>query len=287
MAGGLADIDVGELREIAVAVADEAAQLAQSRRGGRLEPTAKSSAVDLVTAADREVEALIRRRLAEARPRDGILGEEEGAHAGDSGLTWVIDPIDGTTNYVYGLDSYAVSIAVVAGEPVPPDWRVLAGCVHAPALGTSWSAEHGGGAYRGAQRLEVSDPPGLDHALLATGFGYAVEQRRSQAAVLNHVLPQVRDIRRLGAAAVDLCLVASGAVDGYYEQFLNPWDVAAGWLVVTEAGGEVRQLHGAGPGQECLVAGGRLVVEGLSELLPSAFAGAAVSGAKSDVDHSG
>jgi len=271
MAGNSADHDPAQLRQLAVKLAEEAAQLAQSRRGGRLQPTAKSSAVDLVTAADREVEAHLRSRLTDLRPNDGILGEEEGTQASTSGLTWIIDPIDGTTNYVYGLDSYAVSIAVVAGEPSPPAWQVLAGCVHAPTMSTSWSAALGSGAYRGEQRLHLSNPPTLDQALIATGFGYQAEQRYGQARLLTQILSQVRDIRRLGAAAVDLCLVASGAVDGYYEQFLNPWDIAAGWLIVTEAGGEVRQLPGAEPGQECVVAGAPALVRHLAAVLEPAL----------------
>ncbi|WP_425432781.1 inositol monophosphatase family protein [Georgenia soli] len=222
----------------------------------------KSSAVDVVTAVDEEVEALLRERIAAARPHDGVLGEEEGASAGTSGLTWVVDPIDGTVNFLYGIPSYAVSIAVVTGDPDPLTWTLQAGCVHAVAGGTTWTAGRGLGAWRDGERLVPRSAPPLAEALLGTGFGYTAEKRAREAAVVAQILPQVRDIRRIGSAAIDLCLVADGRLDAYYETGLNPWDMAAGALVVAEAGGVVQGLDGGPASAAMTVAGpGPLVSE--------------------------
>lgn len=271
-----ADVDLRELRRLAVGTAAAAADLVRERSGAAaLAAQTKSSSVDLVTDADRAAEALVRRLLRAARPDDAILGEEEPASAGSSGLTWIIDPIDGTTNFVYGLASWAVSIAVVAGDPVPGRWRPLAACVDAPAMGASWSATEGGGAWRDGRRLAVRADVPLATSLVATGFAYTPQRRAAQAALLGHVLPRVRDIRRLGSAAVDLCLVAEGRLDAFYEQFLNPWDVAAGWLVVTEAGGGADVLVGADPGQSCTVAAGPGLLEELSRVLRHGLNGGA------------
>ncbi|MPV38571.1 inositol monophosphatase family protein [Georgenia subflava] len=205
----------------------------------------KSSVNDVVTAVDTEVETLLRERIAAARPDDGVLGEEDGVVAGTSGLTWVVDPIDGTVNFLYGIPSYAVSVAVVAGGADPLRWTVLAGCVHAVAGGTTWTAGLGRGAWRDGEPLTVRPAVPLGQALVGTGFGYTVAQRTREAAVVARMLPQVRDIRRIGSAAIDLCLVADGRLDAYYETGLNPWDMAAGSLVVTEAGGTMTGLGGA------------------------------------------
>ena len=136
----------------------------------------KSSVNDVVTAVDREVEALLRARIAAERPGDAVLGEEEGAVAGTTGLTWVVDPIDGTVNFLYGIPSYSVSVAVVAGEPDPRTWTPLAGCVHAVSTGTTWTAGRGLGAFRDGAPLRIKDAPPLGQALVSTGFGYTEER---------------------------------------------------------------------------------------------------------------
>jgi len=241
--------ELAELERVAVRVARAAAALVRDSRPRQLDPTTKSSLTDVVTVMDTRAERLIRDLLARLRPDDGVLGEEGGATPGPSGITWVVDPIDGTTNYLYDLPLYAVSVAAAVGSPPEPGWTPVAGAVVAAAWGVTWSAHRGGGARRQgpgdgpAENVRVGGCTDLSQALLATGFGYRAQLRAHQAEVLTRVLPAVRDIRRLGSAAVDLCLVADGRVDGYYELGLNPWDLAAGWLVVTEAGGVV---HGPG-----------------------------------------
>ena len=239
-------------RELAV----EAGELALRRRREGVEVAAtKSSAADVVTAADQEVESWLRARLAEERPEDAILGEEEGRGAGTSGLTWIIDPIDGTVNYLYGLDAWAISVAVCLGAPDPAGWTLLAGAVRAPAMGTTWHAVRGGGAFRDGEAIGPLAPPALEVALVATGFGYTPERRAAQGRVVAALLPEVRDIRRLGSAAIDLCMVADGTVDAYYESGVNPWDIAGGVIVLSEAGGEAIGLRGGAPSGEMIVAG--------------------------------
>ncbi|WP_413449863.1 inositol monophosphatase family protein [Georgenia phoenicis] len=259
-----------ELMRTAESIAREAGDLVRAALGGSVTVAAtKSSGVDLVTEVDQAAESLIRRRLAELRPDDGVLGEEEGWQAGSSGLVWIVDPIDGTTNFVYGLPGYSVSIAVARAEGEDPfSWELLAGAVHAPATGQTWSAARGAGAYAEGERITIGTPPELATSLVGTGFAYTAERRAGQAQVLTAVLPRVRDIRRLGSAAMDLCLVASGALDVFYERYLNPWDMAAGALVVTEAGGVVERV---GDGVEGVTVGGPapLVEELLAVVRPA------------------
>lgn len=244
-----------ELRDLATEIAEEAGQLARLRRqeGVRLAAT-KSSLADIVTDADREVEALIRSRLRAARADDGFLGEETGAEAGSSGITWIVDPIDGTVNYAYGIPAYNVSIGAVRGEPDPETWEALAGAVNAPALGETFSAARGHGAWSNGIRLAVTDttPAG---ALLATGFGYDPATHDGDIATVARVMPMARDVRRMGAAALDLAFVAAGRLDGYFERGLRPWDFAAGALLVEEAGGVVSRTDVDSP-RPMLVAGG-------------------------------
>jgi myo-inositol-1(or 4)-monophosphatase len=233
-------------------------------RPGQVDVAAtKSSATDVVTQMDLASEALLRRRLLEARPDDGILGEEEGLRAGSSGVTWVIDPIDGTVNYLYGIPAYAVSVAAVVGEPDPERWTVLAACVHAVADGRTWTAGRGRGAFVDGSPVRVNAAEPLGRTLVGTGFGYRSDRRRAQATVLLELLPRVRDIRRIGSAAMDLCLVASGGLDAFFERGLNPWDLAAAALVVEEAGGVVTGLRGRPAGAEMTVAGPARTVEAL------------------------
>lgn len=262
---------VDELGELASELARSAGALVRDGRPRQVDVAAtKSSAVDVVTAMDLASEALLRRMLAERRPDDGILGEEGGLLAGSSGVTWVLDPVDGTVNYLYGLPAYAVSVAAVVGEPTPETWTVVAAGVHHVADGRTWTATLGGGAYEDGRRLRVNDAVPLEASLLATGFGYTVERRRGQARVVADLLPRVRDIRRMGSAAIDLCHLAAGNLDLYYERGLQPWDLAAASLVAREAGASVLGLHGRAPSAEMTVAGPeptvRLLVALLEEL---------------------
>lgn len=247
-----------ELTALAASIAAEAGELARTRRaeGVRLAAT-KSSLADIVTDADREVEALIRERLRIARPGDGFLGEESEAAQGESGITWVVDPIDGTVNYAAGIPAYNVSIAAVRGTADPASWEHLAGVVFAPALGELFSAARGHGAWLGDGRLAVTDetPAG---ALLATGFGYDPATHDGDIETVRRVVPIARDLRRMGAAALDLAYVAAGRLDGYFERGLKPWDFAAGALLVREAGGEVSRFD-VGTSRPLIVAGGSAV----------------------------
>lgn len=238
------------LMDIARELAAETAQLIIEGRPRAAISATKSSPIDIVTQMDLAAETHLRTRLAELRPDDAILGEEGGTVPGTSGITWVLDPIDGTVNYLYGLPFFAVSVAAVAGEPTPLTWEPLAGAVH-DGTGVSWSAFRGGGAFRDGQPLIRTDSPGLDGALLGTGFQYVSERRERQGAIVAQLLGQVRDIRRLGAAAVDLCLVAAGQLDAFYEHGLNAWDFAAGALIASEAGVRVAGIDG-GPATERL-----------------------------------
>jgi myo-inositol-1(or 4)-monophosphatase len=243
------------------------------RDGARPEVEAtKSSPTDVVTAMDRAVESMLRERLHAARPDDGRLGEEAGHQPGTSGRTWVLDPIDGTVNYLYRIPAYAVSVALVEGDPtVPGAWRSLAGCVHQPVTGLTWTAGLGLGAHldsgAGPRRLRPTPPPPMSHALVGTGFGYQVARRTGQARVLAGVISGIRDIRRIGSSALDLCGVASGTLDAYYERGVNAWDIAAAALVLTETGGQLSGLHGAPPSPEMVVAAREPLASSLIDLL--------------------
>jgi len=237
-----------ELLALAVSVARSASDLANRMRAeGVSGVTTKSTATDVVTAADRAVERHVREELARARPGDAVLGEEYGADR-DAPVRWILDPIDGTVNYLYDLPQYAVSLAAEVGGVV------VAGVVRNAATGREWTAVRGGGAFAGQRRLAVSGETDLGQALVGTGFGYAAERRLHQARVLAGLIGHIRDIRRLGAASIDLCLVAEGTLDAYYEKGLNAWDHAAGGLVAAEAGALVTGLDGAPPGPDMVVA---------------------------------
>ncbi|MET9950577.1 inositol monophosphatase family protein [Streptomyces sp. NPDC006339] len=198
----------------------------------------KSSAIDVVTEMDIAAEKLITGFLAEHRPQDGMLGEEGASSAGTSGIRWIVDPLDGTVNYLYGLPTWAVSIAAER------DGETLVGVVEVPLRGETFHAVLGGGAWLGDRRLAVRPSPPLDEALVATGFAYVQTRRAHQADVVQRLIPRVRDIRRSGSAAVDLCDVAAGRLDAYYERGLHPWDLAAGTLIARESGA----LTGGRPG---------------------------------------
>jgi myo-inositol-1(or 4)-monophosphatase len=240
-----------ELLSVAVRVAREAAATAARMRAGALgDVQTKSTDTDVVTAADRAVERQVVADLARHRPGDGVLGEEYGdsAATAQGGVRWILDPIDGTVNYLYGLPAYAVSLAAEV------DGTVVAGVVRNAATGDEWTATLGGGAWRDGRRLTGSVRTTLDQALVATGFGYDASRREHQGRVVAGLIARVRDIRRFGSAAIDLCLAAEGAVDAYFEKGLNPWDRAAGGLVATEAGLRVSGLDGAPADERLLVA---------------------------------
>lgn len=249
------DDELVRLRSIAETLAAEAAAFVRRRRaevfgaeaGGLQTPDSgavrsKSTPTDPVTVVDTETERLLRDRLAELRPGDPILGEEGGGPADPAGtpagsVTWVLDPIDGTVNFVYGVPAYAVSVgAQVNGESV-------AGAVADVVGHRVYSAALGLGAHvtddEGTQPLQSSAVDDLSMALLGTGFGYSRQRRAAQAALLARMLPVVRDVRRIGSAALDLCMVASGRLDAYYEHGLQVWDRAAGALIAAEAGARV------------------------------------------------
>ncbi|MBD8505369.1 inositol monophosphatase [Hoyosella sp. G463] len=234
--------DAESLRVIAEQLASEAADLVRGRRAEVIEGAApggavstKSTSTDPVTIVDQESEALIRARLATLRPDDTILGEEGGGATSTTGIRWVIDPIDGTVNFLYGIDAYAVSIAAQL------DGITLAGAVADVPGHRIYSAARGHGAWQhspGAApiRLRCTTETRLGHTLVATGFAYDPARRAAQGSIVAQVLPHVRDIRRIGSAAIDLCLLAAGRVDAYYEHGLHPWDWAAASLIAEEAG---------------------------------------------------
>ena len=269
-------VTVEELESLCVQFATEAARFIRDERPDRMGVAAtKSSETDVVTVMDRRSEELLHRLIQSARPDDGILGEEGADVSGTSGLTWVIDPIDGTVNYLYEVPAYAVSVAVVVGDAHSQGgWRPVAGAVADPCLRLVHHAGRGTGAWTSPEspegpddgpapaRLSVSAEDRLARTLLATGFGYDPQVRARQAEVLLRVLPRVRDIRRIGSAALDLVRVAQGSVDAYAETGLNAWDLAAGWLVVEEAGGVVvgEGAHSA-PGTALTVAAGAALVD--------------------------
>lgn len=248
----------GELLELARELAARAAaSIAASRPTGRVAVTAtKTSATDPVTEIDIATERLIRAGILAVRPDDGCVGEEGGAHLGASGVIWVIDPIDGTVNFVYDIPAYAVSIGVQV------DGEVVAGVVLNAATGEEFTAAAGRGAWvrhrPGADpvALRVVDCDELGDALVGTGFGYQAQRRVAQGQAVTALLPAVRDIRRIGSAALDLCNLAAGRLDCYVEQGLHAWDRAAGVLVVREAGGVVTGLEAETPDERLVVAAG-------------------------------
>jgi myo-inositol-1(or 4)-monophosphatase len=199
---------------------------------------------------DRRAEELLVSRIRSARPDDGVLGEEGASAPGTSGVRWVVDPVDGTVNYLYDLPGWAVSVGVEV------EGQVVVGVVEVPTFGDTFAAVAGSGATRNGRPVRVSQVDRLDQALVATGFAYDAGLRARQAEVAAHLLPRVRDIRRFGAASVDLCSVACGRVDGYVERGLQPWDLAAGGLVAREAGAVVAGLHGRPAGEALVLAAG-------------------------------
>lgn len=264
--------DPRELLELAVDLVRAGADRVRSMRDVAATGVAtKSSPTDVVTAADRATERLIIDRLRVLRPGDDVLGEETGVHRGpdhrvadgpDTGrVRWLLDPIDGTVNFLYGIPYYGVSLAAeVAGQ-------VVAGVVRNPVSGEEWTAVAGQGAHRNGRRLSGSTVCELSQALLATGFGYDRARRAHQARVVADLLPEVRDIRRLGAASIDLCMAADGRIDAFYEKGLAPWDLAAGGLVAREAGLRVTGLGGVPAGTSMVLAAPLAIHQALHDRL--------------------
>lgn len=212
--------------------------------------TEKSSAVDFATQMDQQAEELIVSKLLAARPDDGIIAEEGAAKVSKSGITWVIDPLDGTVNYLYGLPGWNISIAAKSQE------GVVAAVVFAPSINGFWSATKNGGAFYNGKKIKCNEPVDLKMALIATGFSYDLDLRTEQGERMRKLIPQIRDLRRNGAAAVDLCYVAMGAVDGYFESSLKEWDFAAGGLIATEAGAVISGRTGGAPDGDMVVCAG-------------------------------
>lgn len=237
-----------ELRSVAETTALEAAALVREHAAGTVTVAdRKSTDTDVVTAADQASEALLARRLRELRPDDGFLGEEGGRRASKTGVTWVVDPIDGTVNFLYGVPRYAVSVAAVDARD-----RSLAGAVIDVPRGEVFTAARGQGATLDGQPLRVRPVPPMAERLLLTGFQYQVRIRALQGEAVTRLLQRVRDIRREGSAALDLCQVAAGRADGYVEEGLHLWDRAAAALVAEEAGAQVGLHPGVG-GMTCVL----------------------------------
>jgi myo-inositol-1(or 4)-monophosphatase len=256
------------LLDLALGAAREAGVLLLERFGGPASGVeSKSSTTDMVSDADRAAERLLLDRIATARPDDGILGEEGADVTGSSGLRWVVDPLDGTTNYLFGYPVWSVSIAC------EDDAGGVVAVVHDPVRGETFAAQRGQGATLNGRPIRTRVPRGLDRALVGTGFAYAPEDRAFQARVLTHVLSHVRDVRRGGSAALDLAWVACGRLDGFYEWGIKHWDRAAGMLLVAEAGGNVAVFEPEGL-PPCVVAADAGQHDALRALVVEAIAAA-------------
>ncbi|BEP13726.1 inositol monophosphatase family protein [Acidothermaceae bacterium B102] len=254
--------DLDALLTLATDIAHETGALILDRDASTdLAVQTKSTDTDVVTAKDTAAERLIRARLDVERPDDGFLGEESGHGTGSTGVRWIVDPIDGTVNYLYNIPQYAVSIGVEI------DGVVQVGVVYDPAKDEMYQAISGGGSTLNGATLACSTETVLSQSLVCTGFGYAAARRTRQAEILLQVIPHVRDIRRMGAASLDLCAVAAGRADGYYERGLNPWDVAAGVLIAQEAGAVVTDIDGAFPTADFVLAAAAGVHKELLALL--------------------
>jgi len=236
----------GELLELAEQIAKKAGELLMSRPTN-FELDQKSGVLDFATQMDHESEKLIVSEILAARPDDSIIGEEGANRKGSSGYTWVIDPIDGTVNYLYGIPGWCISIAI------KDEVSYLVGVVHVPSFAMTWSARRGGGATCNGKPLRCNEPVELNRALIATGFAYDIERRKPQAKFIAELLPQIRDVRRMGACAVDICMVASGSVDAHFEAGVNEWDYVAAGLIASEAGAKFSYLKGIWDGEKYFV----------------------------------
>ena len=263
----MTDVDVLELLGLAREVAAEAAALSADMRshGVGVQKT-KSNDLDIVTQADTAVESLIRRRITAARPDDGVLGEEGGTAEGTSGLTWVVDPIDGTVNYLYGSPNYAVSIAATTlgknGDRIS-----IAGCVNAPILGNEYTAAFGHPAHRNGVELHVNTGVPLDKALVSAGIPYDLKIRERVLADFARLAPRIRDLRLVGSAALDVCGVAEGRTDAHAGRRLPIWDYAAAALIAKQAGAVVRGPRGGRPDLELLLVAEKSLADALDPFL--------------------
>ncbi len=262
-----------ELLELAVGLARTAGAATVAMRPDAIgTTTTKSSDTDPVTEADRHAEQMITEGILGVRPDDAIVGEEGAGIDGTSGVSWYVDPIDGTANYVYGIPIYAVSIAAEV------DGSIVAGVVYNPESDELFTAAKDQGAYRNGTAISVTTDIALNRALVGTGFGYKPEDRAIDGAVIAHLLPQIRDLRRLGSAALDLCAVAMGRFDAYFETGLHVWDYAAGWLIVEEAGGRCLGRDGAEPSLQMMIAAHSPLAKDLGDALKLAQETASVGG---------
>jgi len=249
-----------ELLSLAHSVAAAAGQLLM-QRPAHFDLTEKSTAIDFATQMDNKAEALIVDQILTARPDDGILAEEGAARESKTGITWVIDPLDGTVNYFYGLPGWNVSIAARDAQ------GSLVGVVYSPTINSLWHAVRGEGAFLNGHKIHSTSGVTLDRALVGTGFAYDVADRTEQIAMIASLLPRIRDVRRMGSAAVDLCQVATGGLDGFFERGLHDWDWAAGALVATEAGADV--VHLGDGARKLTIAAGPGLFDVLQEALAS------------------
>lgn len=249
------------LSELAIELATDAGRLICEHRNERFTVDTKSTPTDVVTDIDRAAESHIRMELSRRRPEDAVLGEEAGGRAGSSGVRWLVDPIDGTVNFVLGLPDYAVSVAAEV------DGQIVAACVHNPVTGDVFHAVLGRGAFLGDQRLAGPREVPVERAVVGTGFAYDAALRARQGAVVARLLPRVADIRRIGSAALDLCAVAAGRLDAFYEVGLNPWDWSAGALIAAEAGCVVSGLRGQQPNRAMIAVAGPRIAKDFFALL--------------------
>ena len=253
--------DLEQLLLLATELARRAGDLLLNERLDDLGVGTKTTPTDVVTVMDTAAERLIVDGLRQARPGDGVLAEEGAAEESQTGVRWVIDPVDGTVNYLYGIPDWAVSIAAEV------DGEMAVGVVHDPSKALLYAAIKGRGARCNGRPLQPSTRTDLAQALVGTGFGYAAERRAAQSRILTTVLPRVRDIRRIGAAALDLCSVAAGRLDAFYERGLNPWDLAAGGLIAEESGVQLGGLQGRPAGPDLVIAAPPALFEPLHDLL--------------------
>jgi myo-inositol-1(or 4)-monophosphatase len=266
----------GDLLALASRLAEAAGEVLRSRPLD-LGVTTKSGPTDVVTVMDRAAERVILDGLAAARPGDAIVSEESAARQGSTGVRWLVDPLDGTVNYTYALPYYAVSIAAEVDD------ELTCGVVLDVDRGVEYAATRGGGATRGGVPISCSRQTDLSQALVATGFNYDIERRVVQARAMATVLPAVRDIRRFGSAALDLCAVACGVVDAFFEAGMHEWDWAAGALIAREAGARVDGLEGRPPGTHTTLAANPELFELLHHVLVASNA----DGARSEVSTGG
>jgi myo-inositol-1(or 4)-monophosphatase len=252
-----------ELRELATEAGSRAAELVRKGRSAGVSVAySKTAITDIVTQVDRDSEQFLRALLESRRPDDGFVGEEFDPKPSRSGISWVVDPIDGTVNFLYGRAPYAISIAAIAGDP-KGEWEPLAAAVINVPDQHVYSAARGHGAYRDGVRLAAGSTTDLAVTLVATGFSYLPPTRVKQVRVLERLMAEVRDIRCPGCASLELCAVAEGAVDAYYERGLKPWDYAAGTLIAREAGAVVRGWSDSRPAESFMIAGNLRLIDAL------------------------